>query len=330
MTLTTTYWFLAGGVALLTLGGEAVVRGGVMLFRSLGAPPLIVGLFIISLGSASPNLAVSLESALSGDPDVAVGTAIGANIINLLLILGLGSLISPMASAPKVVLRDGGTMLAAAAALAWLAHRGTIDRYAGLMLVVGFVLYVAVALATDWRRHAEHSVSCAMSQTRSDGPTAVGGFFAIIIGITSLVLGSHFLVGGALALGYALHVSNVLLGLTVVALGASLPVTAVTAIAAIRGQSELAIGHLIGTSIFNVFGVLGVTAVIRPLKISPLFAAVDVFVLLGAAILLLPLLAISWRLSRPKGALLVLSYACYLIFVGWRQGLLSPATIGLG
>ncbi len=330
MTLTTIYWFLAGGVALLTLGGEAVVRGGVMLIRNLGVPPLIVGLFIISLGSSSPNLAVSLEAALVGAPDIAIGTVIGANIVNLLLILGLGSLISPMASAPKVVLRDGGAMLIAAGVLAWLAHRGAIDREAGLLLLAGFILYMAVTLATDWRRHAEHSVSCAMSETRSDEPSAAGGFFTVVIGIICLVLGSHFLVGGALALGSELHLSQVLLGLTVVALGACLPVMAVTAIAAIRGHTQLAIGHLIGTSVFNVFGVLGVAAIIHPLTISPLFAAVDVFVLLGTAVLLMPLLAMSWRLSRPKGALLVLSYACYVVFVGWRQGLLTPAMIGLG
>jgi len=330
VTLTTIYWFLAGGVALLTLGGEAVVRGGVMLIRTLGVPPLIVGLFIISLGSASPNLAVSLEAALAGAPDIAVGTVIGANIVNLLLILGLGALITPMASAPKVVLRDGGAMLAAAGVLAWLAHRGAIDRQAGLVLILGFILYAAVTLMTDWRRQSEHSVSCAMSESRSDAPSAAGGLFAVIAGITSLVLGAHFLAGGALALGTALHVSQVLLGLTVVALGACLPVMAVTAIAAIRGHTQIAIGHLIGTSVFNVFGVLGVTALVRPLSVSPLFAAVDVFVMLGAAVLLLPLLAMSWRLTRPKGALLVMSYACYLIFVGWRQGLITPAMIGLG
>jgi len=330
VTLTTIYWFLAGGVALLTLGGEAVVRGGIMLIRNLGVPPLIVGLFIISLGSSSPNMAVSVEAVLAGAPDIAVGTAIGANIINLLLILGLGALIAPMAGAPKVVLRDGGAMLIAASVLAWLAHRGVIDRSAGLLLILGFFFYLAISLATDWRRHAEHSVSCAMSESRSDEPSLAGGLFAAIIGITSLVLGSHFLVGGALALGSQLHVSQTMLGLTVVALGTCLPVLAVTAIAALRGHTQIAIGHLIGTSVFNVFGVLGVTALLRPLSVSPLFASVDVFVMLGAAVLLVPLLAASWRLSRPKGAILVLSYACYLVFVGWRQGLLTPATLGLG
>src|SRR5476651_2217482 len=180
----TLYWFFAGGVALLTLGGEAVGRDGVMLIRTLGVPPLIVGLFIISLRSSSPNLAVSLEAALAGAPDIAVGTVIGANIVNLLLILGLGALIRPMASAPKVVLRDGGAMLAAAVVLAWLAHRGAIDREAGLVLVLGFILYVAVTLMTDWRRQADHSVSCAMSESRSDAPSVAGGLFAVIAGIT--------------------------------------------------------------------------------------------------------------------------------------------------
>jgi cation:H+ antiporter len=317
-------WVVGAGLALLALGGEAVIRGGVTLKRALGASPVVIGLFALSFGTASPVLAVAVQGAASNLPDMAVGAVIGATLINLLLILGLGALIQPMPSAPKVVLRDGGALLLAAAALVLLALHGTIGRREGALLVGGFVVYAVVAIVSDWRRSPLHSVACAEAEKRSAGerPSAGGGLFALVVGALCLVLGAHFMVGGALGLGGIWHLPVATVALTVVALAASLPVLAVTAVAALRGHTQIAIGHLIAASVFNVFGVLGIAALVRPLTVSPVFAAADVFVVLGAAVLLLPLLSSHWRLSRPKGAMLVLSYCVYLGFLAWRQGLL--------
>ena len=317
-------WLSAAGVVLLALGGEGVIRGGVTLKRALGISPVIIGVFALSLGTSSPVLAIAVQGASAGLPDMAIGAVIGATLINLLLILGLGALIQPMPSAPKVVLRDGGTMLLASMALVLLALQGVVSRRDGAFLVGGFVVYAIMAIISDWRRPPEHSVACAEAERRAIGerPSFGGGVFALIIGVVCLVIGAHFAVGGALALGRVWNVPVAAMALTVVALGASLPVLAVTAIAALRGHTQIAIGHLITASVFNLLGALGAAALVHPLAVSPVFATADTFVVLGASVLLLPLLSANWRLSRLKGALLLLGYVGYLGFLAWRQGLL--------
>ena len=325
------YWFLGAGLALLLFGSEAVVRGGVGLSRALGLPPLVIGVLVIAAGTSAPELAVSLQAALDGSPDIALGNIVGSNIVNLLLILGLAALIRPMPSSPKVVLRDGGTLLIASIALVLIARGGVVTRTDGLMLLAGFAAYVVLTFFTDWRRPTEHSVPCARALARFGGeaPSATAGMFILLFGLVGLALGAHFTVGGGLALAREFHVSEALIGLTVMALGASLPELVVTVVAAARGRTELAIGHLIGSSIFNILAALGATAAIRPLTVAPALAAADIFVMLGAGALLLPLLASGWRLSRPQGAMLLASYVGYVVFLAWRQGFVTPAMIGL-
>jgi cation:H+ antiporter len=322
-------WLFGAGLVLLALGGEAVIRGGVTLTRALRLSPVIVGLFAISLGTSSPTLAVAVRAAASNLPDIAIGTVIGATLVNLLLILGIGALIRPMPSAPKVVLRDGGAMLAAAIVLAVLALHGQIGRREGVLLLGGFLVYAVIAVVSDWRRHSEHSVACAEAENRSQGqkPSAGGGLFALTVGVICLLIGAHFTVGGALTLATLWHVPSSAIAMTIVALGASLPVLAITAIAAARGYTEIAIGHLITASVFNVFAVLGIAALVRPLTIAPSFAAADVLVVLGAVVLLLPLLSSNWLLSRAKGAMLMLAYLGYLGFLAWRLGFIPHGLI---
>lgn len=325
MTLTVAYWWFGAGLALLALGGEGVIRGGVTLKRALGFSPVIVGLFAISVGTASPTLAVAVQAAALGIPDIAIGTVIGATLINLLLILGLGALIQPMPSAPKVVLRDGGAMLAASAALVALALHGQIGRREGVVLLGAFVIYAIVVIVSDWRRRAEHSVACAEAENRGLGrtPSAGGGLFAAVIGAICLLIGAHFTVGGALALASAWHMAPSTLATTVVAAGVSLPVLVLTAVAALRGHTQIAIGHLLSASVFNVLGVLGIAALVRPLTVAPSFATIDAFAVLGAVVLLLPLLSANWLLSRPKGAALMLAYVGYVGFLAWRLNLIG-------
>ncbi len=331
MTLDYIWWVFAAGVALLALGGEGVIRGGVALKRGLGVSPVVIGLFVLSIGTSSPTLALALQGAASGIPDLALGVAIGATLINLLLVLGLGALIRPMSSPPKVVLRDGGAVLLAAAALAVLGLVGRIGRGEGALLLAGFVFYAVVAVVTDWRRSADHSIACAEAEKRSvgDAPSVGGGLFVLLVGAICLLLGAHFLTGGMLGLAAAWKLPVAVLASTLVALAASLPVLIVTALAAIRGHTQLAIGHLITASVFNILGVLGIAALVHPLTIAPPIAGLDVFVVLGACALLMPLLSTDWRLTRPKAVLLVLAYISYVGYLAWREGLLSPASLGL-
>lgn len=326
------YWFLGAGFILLVLGSEAAVRGGVALSRAAGLSPLAIGLFVLSLATSSPELAVSLRAALAGSPDIALGNVVGSNLINLLLALGLGALIRPMPSSPKVVLRDGGTMLGASVALALMAWGGAITRGEGVVLLLALLVYLVATYISDIRRPPEHSLACARAIDRLGGEetSASAGLFYLVLGIIGLVLGAHFAVGGAVKLAAAMHVSELAMALTLIAFGTSLPELLMTVIAAARGESELAIGHLIGSSTFNILGVIGITAAVHPLSVAPMLAAVDVLVMVGATAILLPMLASHWRLSRPQGALLLVSYVGYVVFLAWRLGMLTPQMLGMG
>jgi cation:H+ antiporter len=319
------YWYFGAGLVLLLVGSEAAVRGGTGLARTLGWSPLLIGLFVISFGTSAPELAVSLKAGLSGAPDIAVGNIVGSNILNLLLILGLAALIRPMPSPPKVVLRDGGSMLAASAGLAFMAAGGVISRSEGALLLVALFVYIAAILVTDWRRSSENSVVCARAEARlsGEGPSAAFSFLLLLGGLLFLALGAQFAVVGCMKLAGFLHLPQSLLGLTIVAFGSSLPELIVTIVAVVRRQTHMAIGHLIGANTFNILGALGLTAAIRPLVVAPVFGSIDILVMVGASALLLPMLATNWRLSRLQGAVLFLAYFGYLAFLATRNGLLS-------
>lgn len=325
------YWFLGGGLVLLLFGSDAIVRGGVAITRVLNLSPLVIGLLVITAGTSAPEFAVSLQAAESGLPDIALANVIGSNILNLLLILGLAAIIRPLPSSPKVVLRDGGAMLIAAAALAIMSRGSAITRIDGLMMLGAFALYIAAIFFSDWRRAAEHSVPCAraVQHLQNGAPSGAAGVFLLLFGFVGLTVGAHFTVAGAEAVAREFHLSQAAIGLTAVAFGASVPELVVTLVAAVRRQTHLAIGHLIGSNVFNVLGALGATAAIVPLKVNPALQS-DLLAMGAASALIVPLLISRWRLSRPRGALLVLSYACYLLFVAWRQGLVTPSMIGLG
>lgn len=324
--------FLAGGVLLLIAGSEAAVRGGVAVARALGLSPLLIGLFVISAATSAPELAVSVRAGLYGASDIALGNVIGSNILNLLLILGLGALIRPMPSPPKVVLRDGGSMLAASVVLALMAFGHVITRLEGAFLLVAFVVYVVATLLTDWRRPPEHSVACARALARmAAGETSgAAGSFILAFGLVCLALGAHFAVAGAVRFAITAGISQALVALTVVAFCTSLPELLLTTVAAARGETDLAIGHLVGANTFNILAVVGLTAMLRPLAVSATLAGIDMLVMVGASAILLPMLATNWRLSRTQGALLLISYLGYVAFLAWRQGLVTPVLTGTG
>lgn len=325
------YWFLGGGLVLLLFGSEAIVRGGVGIARAFNLSPLLIGLIVITAGTSAPEFAVSLEAATSGAPDIALANVVGSNILNLLLILGLAALIRPLPSSPKVVMRDGGAMLLSAIALALLARGGAITQLQGIAMLGVFVLYMVVTFFSDWRRSAEHSVPCARAVQRLESSvpgSGVAGLFILLFGLVGLTVGAHFTVAGALATAREFHLPPWTVGLTVVAFGASIPELIVTLVAAARGQTGLAIGHLIGSNVFNTLGALGAAAAIAPLKVAPELTS-DLLAMAAASVLIVPLLVSRWRLSRPRGALLLAGYGCYLIFLAWRQGLVGLQMLGL-
>jgi cation:H+ antiporter len=326
------YWFLAAGLLLLIAGSEAALRGGVGLARVLGFSPVLIGVLVIASATSAPELFVALRAATAGAPDIALGDIVGGNIFMLLFALGFGALIRPLASPPKVVLRDGGAMLAGALLVAFFALNGDLTRRDGLFLFLGFAAYLVVTFFSDWRRSADHSVGVSRALVRSQREPlpVVGGLFLLLLGAICLVLGAVFTVDGSVALARALHLQQAFVGLTIIAFGTSLPKLIAALAAAIRGRTDVAAGLLIVAVVFNLLGVLGITAMVAPLAVSRMLASADVYVMAGAAAALLPLLAMRWSLSRPRGALLALSYVCYVAFLGWRQGLLPLSLLGIG
>jgi len=323
--------FIAGFLLIL-LGSEAALRGGVGLARIFDISPLWIGAVVIATLTVAPELFVSLRAVSLGAPALALGGLIGTNIINLLFVMGLGALIHPMASPPKVVLRDNGTLLLACAGLVVCALTGAVSRQAGILMLVALVGYVAVVIVTDWRRAPEHSVPQSRALYRSHGeiPTVIGTLFLLFMGLILMALGSQFAVVGSIAFSRQWGWAETTMGVTVLAAALSLPKLFATLVAATRRQTSIAVGQLLGAGVFGLLGVLGITAVVAPLVFPHALAATDVYVLAGASAVLLPLLAMRWRLSRPRGVLLIVAYGCYLAYVLLRQGVSLPVHLPWG
>ncbi len=317
------YAFVGFGLFLLIVGSEAALRGGVGLSRNLGFSPLLIGLLVVSIGTAAPELVVSLQSALRQAPDLALGTVIGSNIVNILLILGLGALIRPIPVSPKAVLRDGSALVLSSIALLALAEAGRIPRSCGLVLLGGFAVYLLVCFLTDWRRPTPDSSAQARALSRGDlVSTPAASIILLLFGLACLYFGGGYVVDGGLTVARFYRVPEAVIGLTVVAVGLSLPVLAMTVTASIRGQASLAAGNLIASSIANILLALGLTASIRPLTVSAQVAGADIYVMTAVAVLVPLLLASRWRLTRGQGFFLILAYLAYLGFVAWRHGLM--------
>lgn len=321
------YAFVGFGLVLLIIGSESVLRGGIGLSKIFGLSPLLIGLLVVSAGTSAPELVVSLEGAFHGAPDLALGNVIGSNLVNILLILGFGAMMRPIPTSPKIVLRDGGVLVAVSAALFLMVRGGSITRQDGWMLLAGFLAYVLLSFFTDRRRVPSHRTGDVRDR-EGGGPTPAMSALLLIFGLACLYFGGAYVVDGGVAVARLYHVPQAVIGLTLIAVGSSLPELATTIVASIRGQTSIAIGNLIGSNIFNILLVLGITATVHPLSVSPMVAGADIYLMLGAAVVVPLMLAARWELGRAQGAFLMLAYLGYLVFVAWRQGFLTPGLFG--
>jgi len=305
---------LSGGIALLLLGAEGLVRGGVALARRLGVSPLLIGLVLVGFGTSTPELVASLRAALAGSPGIAVGNVVGSNIANVLLILGVSAVIRPLACEPRALSRDG-VMLAFASLLgAGVMLAGTLERLVGAALVLILAGYIVqtyrrerVAPDASAEMHAQEATA------GEPGPKSLGWALALAVGgLAATVVGADLLVDGGLALARAQGIPETVIGLTLVAVGTSLPELATSAVAALRGQSDVALGNILGSNIYNILGILGLTAVVRPIAVPAEILHLDIWVMLAAVALLLVFARTGRRLSRGEGAVLLGLYGLYL------------------
>jgi len=305
------------GIGLLTLGGEVLIRGALGMARRLEISTLLTGLVVVGFGTSTPELVVSVDAALINQPGIALGNVVGSNIGNVFLILGLCALVQPLPVSPLGLSRDAVSGVAVSGLFIVLAGGMALGRIDGLILLAGLVLYLF------WAYRTERNLTAPQEAV---GPDAVPGsadrsigfiVAAIVGGLILLIAGSRVLLIGAIALARDLGISEAVIGLTLVAVGTSLPELAVSLIATIRRQVEVAVGNILGSNLFNLLGILGVSSLLQDLPLSHRMVVFDQWVLLACSVAVLIMLWTGRRLSRIEGAIFLLAYAAYL-FVTFR------------
>lgn len=311
---------LIGGLALLIAGGDLLVRGAVRLAEKAGVSPLIVGIAIVGFGTSMPELVASVEAALIGAPGIAWGNIVGSNLANTLLILGAAAIIAPFAVGERALWRDTATALGATALLFALGLADMVGFGAGLLLVALLVSYLVFAYYQESGDAAHHGAAFDRGSAREavehfEGTGLRGWLVAgllVMVGLALLIGGGRLLVTGAVDLARLLAMPETVIGLTIVAFGTSCPELVTSAIAAFRRQGELAFGNVIGSNIYNLLGIGGVTALVAPGTLPPEFVRSEFPVLLASAVLLIAVAALGWRFTRLLGLLLLAAYGAYL------------------
>jgi len=312
---------LVGGLALLLIGGEALVRGAVAIAERFNLSPLLVGMVIAGFGTSMPELVVSVRATVGGNPAIAAGNVIGSNISNILLILATAALIRPVGRPPSLFMPDGIILMVATVGVVLLGLQGRIPAWQGgvmVLLLAGFIgfQYVRDVRATAKRLALSEQPPVPLPE---ELPRRLSvSILLVLAGLGGLIAGGDWFVDGAVRLARGLGVSDGLIGLTIVAVGTSLPELATSAIASIRGQSELAYGNVLGSNMFNLLGILGCAALAGPLDVPRLMVYVDGPVMIGATALMLYFLASGTRLVRWEAAAMI---SCYAIYVGARAAL---------
>jgi cation:H+ antiporter len=323
--------FIAG-LVLLVVGAEVLVRGASRLAAAIGISPLVVGLTVVAFGTSSPEFAVSAQSAWAGQADIAVGNVVGSNIFNILLILGASALVTPLIVSAQLVRRDVPLMIAVSVLVLLLGLDGSIGRLEGLILFSGIVAYTLYSIRES--RKEQQAIQEEYAHEFGDEaerrhPHWALDIFLIVAGLVLLALGARWLVDGAATFARAFGVDELLIGLTIVAAGTSLPEVATSLLAAMRGERDIAVGNVVGSNIFNLLGVLGFGGLISPapVEVSPTALAFDIPAMIAVAVACLPVFFTGYTIGRWKGALFLayyVAYTAYLIFAATE----NPATGG--
>ncbi len=314
------YLEVLAGFVLLLGGAEIMVRGAVSVSEQFGISKLVIGMTVVAFGTSAPELLVSLNAALSGVSGLAIGNVVGSNIANILLVLGVSGLILPIVSEKGSLVKDGLILLVGTGAFILLSLRGTIDLTGGIVLIVLFVAF----LYYSYRREASSG-----DDTASDVVDEVSDLEVkscsiwvqlayLFGGFAGLTIGSEFLVDGGVEIARHFGVSEAVIGLTIIAFGTSLPELAASAMAAFRKHSDVALGNVVGSNIFNVVGIVGIVAMVTPLEVPERVLSLDNWAMLLATLLMMPfMIGGATTISRPVAGLFVLIYVGYIVSIGF-------------
>lgn len=304
---------IALGLVLLLVGGELLVRGAVASAKSLGVSPLLIGLTLVGFGTSTPELVTSVTAALNGSPGIAVGNVVGSNIANILFILGLSAVIYPMAVNPKGFKRDALMVSVAALACLGVVLYGRMGMLVGVAFMASLLAYIFLVYVQEKRAPDEAAlVAEHRAEDASVGPRNMAlSLTMAVAGIAITILGARFLVDGSISLAQSLGVSDTIIGLTIVAVGTSMPELVTSVVAALRRHADVAYGNIVGSNIFNVFLIMGTTSIIEPIEIPSQIANFDIWVMLAATALLVFFARTGIKVQRWEGWVLLSSYAAY-------------------
>jgi len=302
------------GLILLFIGTEGLIKGSSALALRFGISPLVVGLTVVAFGTSSPELVVSINSSLEGNGGIALGNIIGSNICNIALILGTSALIKPLIVQAQVVKREIPIMIAVSILLFILSLNNEISRLEGLIFFAGIIVYIIISIYLSKKeKNSEVKKEFEENITKQGGKLWKSVVF-VIAGLGLLAVGAKIFVDGAVAAAERMGVSQVVIGLTIVAIGTSLPELITSVVAAFKNEADIAIGNIVGSNVFNILSILGVTAIINPVSTSDA-GLIDFSLMLLTAILLLPLSWSGYKLSRWEGGFFFAGYVIYMLYL---------------
>lgn len=307
------YLLLIGGLAILIAGGEVLVRGAVGIALKFNLSPLVIGMTIVSFGTSAPELLVSLKAALEGHPEIAIGNVIGSNIANIALVLGITTLILPIPVQKNTLKIDWPIMMAVSVLFYLFILNGVLNTWEGAIFVSLLLIFIIYQLKSSNNNETDDEDD-AIEEVKSKFSNVFLHLFFILLGVVGLAFGADWLLEGAVNIAKNFGVSEHVISVTIVAFGTSVPELATSIIAAFKKQMDISVGNLIGSNIFNLLAVLGITSLIKEIPISNQVITNDIFWMLGTSFLLLPFM-FNLNISRWKGAVLTLSYLAYVFFL---------------
>ncbi|WP_075215046.1 calcium/sodium antiporter [Mongoliimonas terrestris] len=322
-----TFLPLLGGLVLLIVGGELLVRGAVGVATRLGVSPLVIGLTLVGFGTSTPELVTSVQASLSGSPGIAYGNIVGSNMANALLILGASAAIMPIAVQSKALKRDGAVMLAVTLLFALAAWFGVMNRLVGALFLLALVGYIYLAFRTERttevvdhgavydKSAAAQGADAALVPDPARGGSVVVSLLVALFGLALVVGGGYFLVDGAVSLARDFGISETVIGLTIVAVGTSMPELVTSLVAAVRKQADVAFGNIIGSNIYNLIGIGGTTALIAPAPVPAEIIGFDIPVLIVISLLVILFAATGRSIDRREGIVLVAGYVLYTVLI---------------
>ncbi len=300
---------LISGLALLIFGGDYLVKGAVGIASKVNISPMLIGMTVVALGTSAPELVVSVQAALQGKPDISIGNVVGSNIANIGLILGATVLIFPMVILPKTLRFDWVVMILASLAFVFLGYDGELSQLDGILLVVGLIAFIVGGIYSARRDRDADTVE-------RDNRWSWAALVAFVVfGSLGLVLGARWFLDGAETIAKDLGVPDRVIAISLIAFGTSVPELAASVIAAFKKQQEISLGNILGSNIFNILAVLGITSIIHPINVAEEVMTNDIFWMLGFSVILLPMGLLGFKYSRFDGVVMVLGYAAFMYFL---------------